>query len=92
MAWLARLGDLWAGHKARAGLREGDPAAWDDGQTDDEGRRYDFASSDLDIDLTAPQALDLLSSSFDLMQGLTVTEIPLEAVPVDLRTALRPRR
>jgi hypothetical protein len=92
MAWLARLSDLWVGRKARIGFGDSGPGSWDTGQPGEEEKRSAFASQDLDIDLTAAQPPpDFLSSSFDLMQGLTVTEIPFDLVAVDLRTEFRRR-
>lgn len=91
MAWLARVGDLLAGRKGRIGFANSDPAGWDVLETGEEEETLSgFASPHLDIDLTAaPPPPDFLSSSLDLMQGLTVTELPFDAVPAEQRSELR---
>jgi hypothetical protein len=89
MAWLARVGDLWSGRRIRLSFVDSGATEWSrwyTGQSDENESACASSAWDLDIDVTeAESPVDFFSSSFDLMQGLTVTELSLDAVPADLR-------
>jgi len=88
MAWLAWVGDRWMSRKAQANFLDSEDAGAERWHTSDpipEDTTIEYVSSTLDIDLSVEPPVDFFSSSFDLLRGLTVTELPPEKLPASVK-------